>query len=158
MFCKGNVTDGFGVFGAKCEGKSTMFAESKKIGICEGAFQSFGKKGFKTPSGKFIKSTKAYGCLGTAISVNSNSSNSIGNQAGLMTDGFRPEDVVAVDMALEGWCSALPWTPNSNVLNKLVQLYRAVDCCASAYFRNIRPVAISFVVLSGGSHLCSCTS
>lgn len=112
MFCKGNVTDGFGVFGAKCEGKSTMFAESKKIGICEGAFQSFGKKGFKTPSGKFIKSTKAYGCLGTAISVNSNSSNSIGNQAGLMTDGFRPEDAVAVDMALEGWCSAPPWMPD----------------------------------------------
>lgn len=102
VFCKGNVTDGFGVFGAKCEGKSTMFAESKKIGICEGAFQSFGKKGFKTSSGKFIKSTKAYGCLGTAISVNSNSSNSISNPAGLMTDGFRPEDAVAVDMALEG--------------------------------------------------------
>ena len=159
MFCKGNVTDGFGVFGAKCEGKSTMFAESKKIGICEGAFQSFGKKGFKTPGGKFIKSTKAYGCLGTAISVSSNSSNSIGNQAGLMTDGFRPEDAVAVDMALEGWCSALPWMSNSYMFNKLAQLQRAVNLYVFSCVRNITPVAISFLMLLRRSQmLCWCTS
>ena len=102
VFCKSNVTDGFGVFGAKCEGKSTMLAGSKTISICEGAFQSFGKKGVKLSEGKFFKSTKAYGCLGTAISINSNSSNTSDTQLGLMTDGYRAEDALSVDMTLAG--------------------------------------------------------
>lgn len=79
-----------------------MLAGSKTISICEGAFQSFGKKGVKLSEGKFFKSTKAYGCLGTAISINSNSSNTSDTQLGLMTDGYRAEDALSVDMTLAG--------------------------------------------------------
>ncbi len=102
VFCKSNTTEGFGVFGAKCEGKSTMLSESKTISICEGAFQSFGKKGFKTSEGKFIKSTKAYGCLGTAIAVKSNSSNSIGSQNSWVTEDFQQEDASVIESTLAG--------------------------------------------------------
>lgn len=71
VFCKGNTTNGFGVFAVKCEGKITTFANSKTVSICEGAFSSFVDKGFKGPDGKFVKTTGAYGCLGTSIGLRS---------------------------------------------------------------------------------------
>lgn len=94
VFCTGNSTSGLSVAGLKCEGKSTLF---EGTAICEGSLQNFAKKGFKTPEGKFIKSTKAYGCLGTSIGLSFNSSS---NSA--LAVGFRPADTLTVEAALAG--------------------------------------------------------
>ena len=74
IFCKGNSTNGAGAFGAKCEGSFTAFrGDNQTASICEGAFQSFAIKGFKAPDGKFVKSTRAYGCLGSSIGLRARS-------------------------------------------------------------------------------------
>ena len=80
--------------GFKCEGKSTFF---QRTAICEGALQNFIKKGFKTPEGKLIKSTKAYGCLGTSIGISFNSSSDTA-----YANGFKPADASAVEAILAG--------------------------------------------------------
>ena len=98
VFCKGNSTAGTGVAGLKCEGKSTFF---KGIAICEGALQNFVKKGFTTPEGKLIKSTKAYGCLGTSVGASFNSSSNT------YTDGFKATDALDMENALAGGCDTL---------------------------------------------------
>lgn len=105
-----------------------MLAGSKTISICEGAFQSFGKKGVKISESKFFKSTKAYGCLGTAISINSNSSNTADTQLGLMTDGYRAEDALSVDMTLAGWHTVFA-LQRSLAAQVLEVLYQAGPWC-----------------------------
>lgn len=94
VFCTGNSTSGLSVAGLKCEGKSTLF---EGTAICEGSLQNFVKKGFKTPEGKFIKSTKAYGCLGTSIGLSFNSSSNSAHAV-----GFKSADALAVETALAG--------------------------------------------------------
>lgn len=94
VFCTGNSTSGLGVAGLKCEGKTTFF---ERTFICEGALQNFVKKGFKTSDGKFIKSTKAYGCVGTNIGLASNSTSTSTHAV-----GFEPADSLAVEAALAG--------------------------------------------------------
>ena len=84
--------------GLKCEGKSTFF---KGIAICEGALQNFVKKGFTTPEGKLIKSTKAYGCLGTSVGASFNSSSNT------YTDGFKATDALDMENALAGGSDTL---------------------------------------------------
>lgn len=69
IFCKGNGTNDAGVFGAQCEGKITTLRSNQTLSICEGAFQSFASKGFKAPDGKFIRASRAYGCLGTSVGL-----------------------------------------------------------------------------------------
>lgn len=109
MFCKGNSTAGLGVAGMKCEGKSTFF---KGIAVCEGALQNFVKKGFTTPEGKLIKSTKAYGCLGTSVGASFNSSSNT------YTDGFTPTAALDVEAALAG-DSALASTATGRQLSRV---------------------------------------
>lgn len=92
VFCTGNSTSGLSVAGLKCEGKTTFF---ERTFICEGALQNFVKKGFKTSDGKFVKSTKAYGCVGTNIGLASNSTST-------HAVGFKPADAFAVETALAG--------------------------------------------------------
>ena len=103
VFCKGNTTTGLGVAGSKCEGKSTLV---KGLAVCEGALQNFVKKGFTAPDGKFIKSTRAFGCLGTSIglSINGSRNNSDTTGFGLeeKSDAVLAEDVPAVDAVLAG--------------------------------------------------------
>ena len=96
VFCKGNTTTGLGVAGSKCEGKSTFF---EGIAICEGALQNFAQKKFTTPDGKFVKSTRAFGCLGTSIGLSSNTSS---NQSD--TEGFSAADALVLDSVLAGSC------------------------------------------------------
>lgn len=94
VFCRGNTTTGLGVTGSKCEGKTTFVED---VVICEGALQNFAKKGFTAPDGKFIKSTKAFGCLGTSIGIFNHGSRN--NSESL---GFNSAESSAVDAVLAG--------------------------------------------------------
>lgn len=120
IFCRGNSTNSTndaGAFGAQCEGKITTFRSNQTVSICEGAFQSFASKGFKAPDGKFVRASRAYGCLGTSVGLRSHAeSTSLSN---IDWSSFE------LNTTNEGWLSAA----SGKVLSPCLWCM----CCCSAH-------------------------
>jgi hypothetical protein len=76
VYCKGGNNHTCGVYGAKCEGKTTGVKTKEAIvATCEGEFRNFAKATIRPKDeDKVVKAFAAFGCLGTTIAIKANRS------------------------------------------------------------------------------------
>ena len=146
IFCKSNETDS--IFGAKCEGKSTMLADAKTISICEGSFQRFGRRTLKTEASR-AKLVQAFGCLGTAIAVSPNKSANNNIVNALMVDGLKQEDLDAIANTIASMHVCYSCFNLAKMLKTAIRCKTSATngvCCHMGSFMHVVLLSVAFLL------------